>query len=53
MPAGRSANTVTFVDHDGTVLKEEIVNYNSGATAPADRKESATHLLAGIEALTI
>jgi uncharacterized repeat protein (TIGR02543 family) len=28
--------TVTFVDHDGTVLKEEIVNYNSGATAPAD-----------------
>ncbi|NLI69260.1 MAG: hypothetical protein GX364_00130 [Firmicutes bacterium] len=27
--------TVTFVDHDGTVLKEEEVNHGADATAPA------------------
>jgi uncharacterized protein (TIGR02145 family)/uncharacterized repeat protein (TIGR02543 family) len=27
--------TVKFVDHDGTQLKEQTVNYNTGATAPA------------------
>ncbi len=28
--------TVTFKDHDGTVLKEETVEYDKAATAPAD-----------------
>ncbi|MBS7528086.1 InlB B-repeat-containing protein, partial [Fusibacter paucivorans] len=28
--------TVTFKDHDGTMLKNESVNYGSAATAPAD-----------------
>ena len=28
--------TVKFVDHDGTVLKAETVNYGGAATAPAD-----------------
>jgi len=31
-----NTRTVTFVDHDGTELKSETVNYGASATAPAD-----------------
>lgn len=33
---GEEEVTVTFVDHDGTVLKEETVSYGADVEAPAD-----------------
>jgi uncharacterized repeat protein (TIGR02543 family) len=34
-------HTVTFMDHDGAILKTETVNHGSAATAPADPNNKA------------
>ena len=38
--------TVTFVDHDGTVLDTQTVNYGEAATAPADPTREGYHFVA-------